>query len=232
MNRKAFLTVMMCLVSAGLLFSLPASAGSENILGSSTTSTDLVLNDLALRDAVSYTGDPSEWRIYFHPGVRFGTDDRVIGYYDVLVPVYLTDTSMLFVNPRFSHDSTHGHEWNLGGGYRQILWDNQLMLGLNAYYDLKKDGRSGYWFDQWGMGFEAMGEFDNVIASGGGLGLTGRFNFYVPLSGSKTEGGVGVGGGGYTFKNLGIYGGGGGVVYEPLTGVDYEMGMRIPYLSE
>ena len=173
-----------------------------------------------------------DWTIYFHPGIRFGTDDRVIGYYDVLVPVYLTDTSMLFVNPRFSHDSTHGHEWNLGGGYRQILWDNQLMLGLNAYYDLKKDGRSGYWFDQWGMGFEAMGEFDNVIASGGGLGLTGRFNFYVPLSGSKTEGGVGVGGGGYTFKNLGIYGGGGGVVYEPLTGVDYEMGMRIPYLSE
>jgi len=176
--------------------------------------------------------DQSDWDIYFHPGIRFGTDDRVIGFYDVLVPVYLTDTSMLFINPRFSHDSTHGHEWNLGGGYRQILWDDQLMLGLNAYYDLKKDGRSGYWFDQWGMGFEAMGEFDNVLAEGGGLGLTGRFNFYIPLSGEKTEGGVGVGGGGYTFKTLGIYGGGGSVVYEPLTGLDYEMGMRIPYLSE
>jgi len=229
------LCVFVCMLSC-LLCITASSPGAEGILNTDTTGTSLVMADLALRDTISYTPDPSDWTIYFHPGIRFGTDDRVIGFYDVVVPVYLSDTSMLFVNPRFSHDSMDGHEWNLGGGYRHILWNDQLMLGVNAYYDIKKHGDSGKYFDQWGMGLEAMGEFDDVLASVGGLGLTGRFNFYVPLSGSKS--GVGTGGagagGGYTFSSLGIYtdiGGGGGTVYEPLAGLDYEMGVRIPYLS-
>jgi len=204
------------------------SEGSDNIVDANTTGTDLVMTDLALRDTVSYTGEPSDWTIYFHPGIRFGSDSRVIGYFDLMVPVYLSDTSMLFVNPRFSHDSDGGHEWNLGGGYRHILWDDQLILGINAYYDVKKHGDSGYMFDQWGMGFEAMGEFNDVMKSGGGLGLTGRFNFYVPLTGSKFAEEAGSE---YAFRSLGIYTAA-YTEYEPLSGLDYEMGMRIPYLSE
>ena len=231
MRKHKFVVGLLVFVLSVVLCATMVSAGNENILNTGASGTDLVMNDLALRDAVSYTPEPSDWTIYFHPGIRFGTDDRVIGFYDVLVPVYLSDNSMLFVNPRFSHDSDDGHEWNLGGGYRHILWDNQLMLGVNAYYDIKKHGDSGKYFDQWGMGFEAMGEFDNVLAAGGGLGLTGRFNFYVPLEGSKSSGSGGAGGG-YSFSSLGIYSlGGGGTIYEPLTGLDYEMGMRIPYLS-
>jgi len=201
------------------------STGAENILDTDATGTDLVMADLALRDTVSYTGDPSDWRIYFHPGVRFGTDDRVIGFYDLMVPIYLSDNSILFINPRFSHDSMDGHEWNLGGGYRHILWNDQLLLGVNAYYDIKKHGDSGKYFDQWGMGFEVMGEFDEILKSGGGLGLTGRFNFYVPLEGARSGGDEK-----YTFRTLGIYSDG-GTVYEPLAGLDYEAGFRIPYLS-
>jgi len=235
MKRHTGLISVFVLILSGILCITMVSVGADNILDTGATGTDLVMADLALRNTTSYTGEPSDWRIYFHPGVRFGTDDRVIGFYDVLVPLYLSDDSILFINPRFSHDSLDGHEWNLGGGYRHILWKDQLMLGVNAYYDIKKHGMSGKYFDQWGMGFEAMGEFDNVLAEGGGLGLTGRFNFYIPLSGSKSAGGAGVGagGGGYIFHSLGIYigTGGGGSVYEPLCGLDYELGMRIPYLS-
>ena len=229
MRKHTYLISILIFILSGILCTTMMSVGADDILRTDATGTSLVMTDLALRDTVSYTGDPTDWTVYFHPGIRFGTDDRVIGFYDVLAPVYLSENSILFVNPRFSHDSDDGHEWNLGGGYRHILWDNQLMLGINAYYDIKKHGDSGKYFDQWGMGFEAMGEFDDVLASGGGLGLTGRFNFYVPLDGSKSSGT----GEGYAFKSLGIYSTGGGAVtvYEPLTGLDYEIGMRIPYLS-
>ena len=161
---RVHISLVAC-VLFGILLATMVSAGSENILNTDTSSTDLVMSDLALRDTTSYTGDPSDWRLYLHSGIRFGTDDRVIGFYDLMVPVFLSDNSILFVNPRFSHDSNDGHEWNLGGGYRHILWDDQLMLGVNAYYDIKKHGDSGKYFDQWGMGFEAMGEFDSILTA-------------------------------------------------------------------
>jgi len=113
MRKYKFVVGLLVFVLSVVLCATMVSAGNENILNTGASGTDLVMNDLALRDAVSYTPEPSDWTIYFHPGIRFGTDDRVIGFYDVLVPVYLSDNSMLFVNPRFSHDSDDGHEWNL-----------------------------------------------------------------------------------------------------------------------
>ena len=170
--------------------------------------------------------DQSDWTIYFRPGIRFGFDDRVIGYYDLMVPVYRSDNSVFFLNPKFSHDDSGGFEWNLGMGYRHLLWDDQLLLGLNAYYDHRRTGWGTYHY-QWGVGLEAMAD---IPLDSFNLGLTARVNYYHPFSNTKyygmdTEYAV------YYLSNTGIIFEG-GRVEEPMKGLDYEVGMRIPYVSD
>jgi len=62
------------------------------------------------------------------------------------------------------------------------------------------------------------------------LGLTGRFNYYYPLSHTKIYG-IGTPYASYALSDSGIvlYG---GRVEEPMRGFDYEAGVRIPYISK
>jgi hypothetical protein len=168
------------------------------------------------------TGDDPAWTIHFRPAVRFGTDNRTLYIMDFMVPLYEGQKNLLFFNPRFTPNDVDGWETNLGLGYRHLLFDDRLILGANVYYDTRRTGWGTY-HDQIGFGFEAMTEINRYVA------LTGRFNYYIPLTDPIVDGTLG---GGYVFRDQGIYTLGGGTVEESLQGFDAELGFRVPFVSD
>jgi hypothetical protein len=169
------------------------------------------VSGLAADDA----GTADDWTIYLRPAVRFGSDDRVLFIVDALVPVYRGADDIVFINGKFTPDNREAWETNFGVGYRKMVVADKLVLGGNFFYDHRKT-RYGSHFNQLGLGFEAMAELN-------GIGLTTRFNYYQPITGANRGAGFA-----YAFYGNGIYSAG---MEEPLTGFDYEAGVRIPWVS-
>ncbi|MBN1574159.1 MAG: inverse autotransporter beta domain-containing protein, partial [Deltaproteobacteria bacterium] len=162
----------------------------------------------------------------FRPGVRFGTESRVLYIMDFLIPLYQDEKNIVFSNIKYTPNDHEGWEVNLGAGYRRLLWDEKLILGLNAYYDQRRTDW-GTNHEQWGLGLEAMAD---IPLESFNLGLTGRFNYYYPLSHTKIDG-LGTPYAKYALSDSGIVLTG-GRVEEPIRGFDYEAGVRIPYISK
>ncbi len=177
----------------------------------------IVLSTLAVAFPVSgYAADDAgDLSVYFRPAVRFGTDDRVLFIMDFLVPVHRGDSDIVFINTKFTPDTDEAWETNLGVGYRRMLSD-RLILGGNLFYDHRRTAYGSH-FDQFGLGLEAMAELN-------GLGLATRINYYQPLNKAKLGEDFG-----YVFYGNGIYTAG---IEEPMTGFDYEAGVRIPWVSD
>ncbi len=166
--------------------------------------------------------------VYFRPGVRFGTDDRTLFIMDFLVPIYRGDKNIVFLNTKLTPDDLDGFEVNLGIGYRHLLFNDRLILGGNVFYDNRRTGWGTHWA-QVGVGAEAMAEFNKYLA------LTGRFNYYIPLTDPRVTGGGGGGAGaGYFFRQQGIWtsGANGTLIEEAPEGFDGEVGYRIPVISD
>jgi hypothetical protein len=105
--------------------------------------------------------DDKEWTIYFHPGVRFGTDNRTLYIMDFLVPLSQGDKNILFANPKYTPNDVDGWEVNLGLGYRHMLFNDSVILGINGFYDRRKTPW-GSIHEQWGIGAEVLGEVPYV----------------------------------------------------------------------
>lgn len=103
-----------------------------------------------------------------------GGDDYTEGSGDLMVPLFEHPGGVLFLNPRASTTDREEQEYNLGLGYRHLLFDRQTILGVNAYYDTR-DTRAGSTFDQIGFGMELLT---------GPLDL--RANFYLPQDRENT----------------------------------------------
>jgi hypothetical protein len=177
--------------------------------------TETVLGSGIRTDAIGAVPDLPAWTIYLRPGVRFG-ERRTIGYWDMLVPLYFTDKSLLFFNPRVSFDDREGHEWNVGMGYRHLLADDRLMLGGNVFFDWRKSPSSN-WYKQVGVGGEVLTEWVN-----------GRINGYIALSDAERidpyqEWYFGESSLEYSWAYS---------LEEPLSGLDYEIGFKVPYVSD
>ena len=87
---------------------------------------------------------------------------------DVLVPVYLTESGMWFVNPRASFTDNDEEEANIGLGYRHLFAERNVIVGGNVFYDSRwtqHDNR----FDQLGLGVELLTEW-----------VDARANIYLP----------------------------------------------------
>ncbi len=177
-----------------------------------------VLTALALPVSGAAAEDTDDLSVYFRPAVRFGTDDRTITSFDLLVPFWQGDKSILFFNPRYSLDDRDGSEVNFGFGYRHLLFSDEVILGVNGYYDCRWTGW-GTRHEQVGLGAEVMTDW-----------VTGRFNGYFAVTGPRI-GAVGSPGNAYTFRDVGIYFDG-GAVEETLSGFDGELGFKVPYLSD
>jgi len=166
------------------------------------------------------------WQIHFNPSIRFGTDDRVLYMFDWLVPLYKGEKHLLFSNIKHTLSDKGGWEVNLGAGDRYMFLDDRLILGLNTFYDWRETDW-GTHHRQWGAGAEAMAE---IPLDSYDIGVTGRFNYYHPLSGAKFYG-AGTPYANYLLVNSGIEFLN-GRVEEPMQGFDYEAGVRIPLLSD
>lgn len=177
-------------------------------------------------NAIADDTDPENpWTIYFRPGLRFGTDSRTLYVMDFLVPLYQDDRNILYANTKFTPNDHDGWELNLGLGYRYEIIDNHLIMGVNGFYD-KRRTPWGTKHDQWGIGAELMGEVPFDTWS---LGLTGRYNYYHPISDAHIDIGPN---GGYVYRGNGIYTLDNIWFDEPLGGMDGEIGVRIPFVSD
>jgi len=219
MKTRKKLTIFFGLCVAALLIILPASFAQD-------TNTDTPVETALLSDPlnvrVSYAEDDLDWMLYFRPGVMVTGNGRVIGYFDVTSYHHFTENTVGFINARYSHDNDSNMELNFGAGVRYLIPSADVILGANAYWDWRET-QSGNKFQQFGFGAEVYWEIDPEITA-----LMARTNVYLPYTGEKMiDEPYRVG----YFRNTSV----GYYLYsqyeEPLTGIDYEAGFRIPYIS-
>ena len=201
------------------VFMLLSGTASTKDLPGELSSEEISMGSGLRTNIISYTGDGPGYTLYFRPGIRFGSN-RVIGYFDILAPIYFTDKSVLFFNPKVSFDDREGYEWNLGLGYRHMLLDDKLIIGGNIFWDWRKSSTEEQ-YHQLGLGLELMTEF-------GFTGINARVNRYISLSEEEIveqwrE---------YYFTSTTLAYSVAYRIEEPLSGIDYEAGFRVPYLSD
>jgi hypothetical protein len=101
-------------------------------------------------------------------GGVLGGDGISEGYGDIVAPVVMLQSGLVFVNPRASYTDNSSEEYNLGVGYRHLLAPKHLILGANVYYDYRETSL-GSRFNQLGFGLEILGDW-----------VDARANYYLP----------------------------------------------------
>ena len=96
------------------------------------------------------------------------------GFGDIVAPVLLLDSGLVFVNPRASYADDSSEEYNLGVGYRHLLAPKNLILGANVYYDYRETSLDSR-FHQVGFGVEMLGTW-----------IDARANYYLPQDDKET----------------------------------------------
>jgi hypothetical protein len=138
-------------------------------------------------------------------------------YLDFLIPFHSWQESIMMLNFTMSVSNFLGDsadEGNIGFVYRDLLYNDNLMLGFNAFFDTRRtilDNR----FNQVGLGVEAFSHW-----------LDFRANYYHPISDAAREpefDKIYSGGPTGTLVTLGFE--------EPLNGWDAEIGVLVPVLS-
>ncbi|MFH1752894.1 MAG: inverse autotransporter beta domain-containing protein, partial [Candidatus Omnitrophota bacterium] len=106
------------------------------------------------------------------------TDARTLNYIDIFIPTIGTEQGFFFFNPKIVLEgSNDANEQNIGCGYRQLLFDDNLMVGANLFYDRRKS-KTDRQHHQLAFGFESfITEWLDL-----------RTNFYYPISGYKNLG--------------------------------------------
>jgi hypothetical protein len=140
---------------------------------------------------------------------EFSTNGRHSFSMDFLLPVYYSSDrdTLFFFNPKKTCHYPWAQELNLGVGLRKIVSDSYI-IGANVFYDKKFSVNDKYHY-QLGYGFEYLSRpFDF------------RFNYYDPISGSRT-----IDDSGYSFGELSLVNW--RTFEEPLEGFDLEFGFPL-----
>lgn len=103
----------------------------------------------------------------FTVGARAWDQGNVESIGDLLLPVYMTKSGLIFINPRSSFRGEES-EMNLGAGYRTLLGDRNMIAGVNGYYD-RRYTEDNNTFDQAGFGLEFLSVW-----------VDARANYYLP----------------------------------------------------
>ncbi|MFA6141884.1 MAG: DUF1566 domain-containing protein [Candidatus Omnitrophota bacterium] len=157
---------------------------------------------------------PKEWPSQIMGGMRGGTQ-KLKGYEDNLIPLAGTKDALMFADVKTVLGASDTNEENIGFGARSLLFNEKLILGGNLFYDTKYT-ESKIRHNQLGFGLEGLSKWVDL-----------RSNFYFPISGKQS---ISSGYTGYGFRSRSLVGI--NSYEEPLTGLDYEGGILIPYLSE
>jgi len=92
------------------------------------------------------------------------------GTLDVLIPVHQDESGLVFFNPRATADNDNEEEVNVGLGYRRLFPEEQVIVGVNAYYDMRWTDQDNI-FHQLGVGAEYLSK-----------SIDARANCYFSLS--------------------------------------------------
>lgn len=115
------------------------------------------------------------WSLPLPPGrLTLGAhagDQQVETSGDMLIPVFLLRTDLLFINPRGAWSDNGGEEFNLGLGARHLFPDKNLILGGNVFYDRRTTALDNT-FNQVGIGVELIS-----------IWIDARLNGYLPEHG-------------------------------------------------
>lgn len=166
--------------------------------------------------ATNLWSSTNPWQGRIRPGFMAGNNSNDTDYFlDVLLPAYGTEKGLLFVNPHLRLDDNDGDEENIGIGYRQLLMNDSLILGVNAYYDTM-NSQYDERYKQWGVGLEAMSTWVDF-----------RSNYYHPFDDRKKQ-----------IPELDKYSFGSNALLvnrgyeEALRGFDAEVGVLVPFVSD
>jgi len=115
--------------------------------------------------------DIPDWLKRVNYGIDIGTDQKPIWYFETVQPLYQSPSRdrTLFIQPR-ANKQGHDETYNLGLGYRWLTDEENVLLGLNTFYDYTEE-HSHY---RIGFGIEAIGKV-----------VEGRLNTYWGLSGER-----------------------------------------------
>ena len=158
---------------------------------------------------------PPSYLPQIRPGVVGGNKSRY--YIDNLWPVAGTFDTVIFLNPKYTvTDDSDAHEVNVGIGVRHLFNNDTLLLGGNFYYDTRLSEHNVRQ-NQLGFGFEILTKW-----------VDGRTNFYYPISKRKRiEDGITYGMVDRSIMKFST------IRYEEaLRGLDYEIGVLLPFISD
>ena len=105
-------------------------------------------------------------------GARFSDDVQEFTG-DYLLPIQQEAGKILMLNLRGFAVEDRAQEFNLGLIYRKLINDDQMILGLNTYYDGRNTEEDNY-FSQLGAGAEVLSKWADF-----------RANYYLPISDTK-----------------------------------------------
>ena len=97
-----------------------------------------------------------------------GNDRGVRGMGDAFIPVSPLESGLLFINPRVSLNDDGEEEFNFGVGVRSLVFDDQMILGGNVFYDTRWSTYNNR-FEQVGAGLEMLSRWFDA-----------RANYYYP----------------------------------------------------
>lgn len=121
-------------------------------------------------------GDGARWSAHGSLTARAGTE-RHIGELDLFLPLWQSDSSMLYGDLRAQTDDAGNQEGNVGLGFRTMGED--WIVGGYGFFDYRKSDETGNTFNQGTLGLEALSE-----------SLDLRANFYVPENGEQAAPGM------------------------------------------
>lgn len=86
--------------------------------------------------------DPPDWLKRIDLGIDAGTNQKPRIYFETVQPLYQDSDKQntCFIQPRYSLESGDS-AYNLGLGYRRLLYDNSVLIGANSFYDYEDDDR-------------------------------------------------------------------------------------------
>ncbi|HIC92097.1 MAG TPA: hypothetical protein EYP21_08600 [Syntrophaceae bacterium] len=119
-----------------------------------------------------------DWLKRIDIGVDVGTGQKPRIYFETVQPLYqrASKQNTFFIQPRYSLESGDS-AYNLGLGYRRLLHNNSVLLGINSFFDYQDPG------DHYRIGF-GIETFINQIEFRGNsyIGLSPRRKMYETSS--------------------------------------------------
>lgn len=103
------------------------------------------------------SGETPEWLKRIDFGIEVETHQKPRGYFETVQPLYqdLDKQNTFFIQPRCSWEDKEA-TYNLGLGYRRLLYDNSVLIGVNSFFDYEDNYKRSHDHYRVGAGLEAF----------------------------------------------------------------------------